>query len=68
MRTLFSVLVGTDSNDEGVYYKEIAGISSETKPTAHISVGSIFEEVDTGDVYQLNESTGEWVKEFSLQG
>lgn len=68
MRTLFSVLVGTDSNDEGVYYKEIAGTSDETKPTAHIGVGSIFEEVDTGDFYQLNESTCEWVKEFSLQG
>ena len=68
MRTLFSVLVGTDSNDEGVFYKEIAGTSGETKPTAHISVGSIFEEVDTGDVYQLNESSYEWVNEFSLQG
>ena len=37
-----------------IYYYEIAGDSSEAKPTGHIADGSIFTETDTGDVYMFN--------------
>ena len=49
-------------------YNEFAGTSSETKPTRGVGMGSIFTEVDTGDVYFFNETTGLWVKQFSFQG
>ena len=49
-------------------YVEISGDSEETKPTANIVDGSIFVESNTGDVYLFNEESGDWVKQFSLQG
>ena len=54
-------------NGETVYYKEISGDSLETKPTAGIIDGSIFAESDTGDVYFFNETSGDWIKQFSFQ-
>lgn len=66
MRTLFCKTVGTDGDT--IYdYKEIAGTSSETKPT-DVAMGSVFLEVDTGDVFVFNETAGSWVEQFSLQG
>lgn len=36
-------------------YIEAAGLSGETKPTKGIATGSLFLEVDTGDVYAFAE-------------
>lgn len=50
------------------YYYEIAGDSTETKPTANVADGSIFTETDTGDVYIYNAKGAEWNKMFGLSG
>ena len=53
----------------GVNYCEFAGLSSDTKPTSGISTGSLFLEVDTGDVYAFDETDGgAWGKIASLGG
>lgn len=54
--------------DGPLFYKEIAGASTETKPTAGVVDGSIFTETDTGDVYFFSEADSDWVKQFSFQG
>lgn len=41
--------------DEDLTLVELAGLSTDTKPTAGIVTGSIFLEVDTGDVYAFAE-------------
>ena len=43
-------------------YIEAAGLSTDTKPTANLVTGSKFTEVDTGDVYLLDEKSGDWAK------
>ncbi len=55
------------------FYKEIAGNSSETKPTDTIEnlelrTGDKFLETDTGDVYAFDEESAEWTKICSLGG
>ena len=60
---------GIKSGDK--QYVEIAGLSTDTKPTYGIVTGSLFLEVDTGDVYAFNEEgdTGhEWGKIAALGG
>ena len=49
-------------------YVEYAGLSTDTKPTG-VATGSVFTEVDTGDVYFFNadETDAKWNKMFSLQ-
>lgn len=56
-------------NDNGtaLYYVEISGDSTETKPTTGICDGSIFVESDTGKVYFFNETAGDWVEQFTFQ-
>lgn len=58
--------------EEGPIYFEYSGLSTDTKPVgAPISTGSLFLEVDKGDVYAYNEegtSGSEWVKVASLGG
>lgn len=49
-----------------VFYIEAAGVSSDAKPTGGVAAGSVFTEVDTGDVYMYSGSA--WVKQFGLQG
>ena len=50
-------------------YFEFAGLSSDTKPTGDLySTGSLFLEVDTGDVYAYDEAGAEWGKVASLGG
>ena len=46
-------------SDPAKYYK-IAGLSTDTKPTASVSTGSVFIEVDTGLVYLYDEESMEW--------
>lgn len=50
-------------------YIEYAGLHNDTKPTdAFISTGSIFLEVDTGDVYAWDEVGENWNKICALGG
>ena len=48
-------------------YVEYAGLHTDSKP-AGVAMGSIFVEVDTGDVYFYNADGETWVKQFSFQG
>ena len=67
MRTITAKIVSTDYDDGIIYYKEIFGVSTESKPT-DVATGSKFTEVDTGDVYLFCEGDpGSWTKQFSLQ-
>ena len=53
----------------GYVYREYAGLSTDTKPTEDVTTGSLFLEVDTGDVYAYDETdSGEWNKIASLGG
>ena len=47
--------------EEDLYYKEFAGLSTDEKPTEHVATGSVFLEVDTGDVYMYDEDS-DWTK------
>lgn len=53
---------------DGLRYVECAGLSTDTKPTNGICEGSIFVEVDTGNVYFFKESGSSWVIQFSFKG
>lgn len=46
-----------------VMYAEWYGTSDETKPTDRVATGSKFTEVDTGDVYRFDETSGTWYKQ-----
>lgn len=48
-------------------YYELAGTSSDSKPTAGVATGSIFVEVNTGKVFFFNEASSSWVEQFSFQ-
>lgn len=54
-------------NEDNINYVEIAGDSSETKPTTGIVDGSTFLETNTGDFYVFNEKTSTWVKMLTLK-
>ena len=41
--------------NEGKRYIEAAGLNTDSKPTANVVTGSLFLEVDTGDVYAFAE-------------
>lgn len=58
MRTLYSKVVGTDG-DTVANYVQIAGLSTETKPT-DVATGSCFIEVDTNLVAFFDESDSSW--------
>lgn len=47
------------------HYIEVAGLSTDTKPTTGIVTGSVFVEVDTGDGFLFKEdsTTPAWVKQ-----
>ncbi len=52
-----------------VSYMELAGLSSDTKPAwPNIATGSLFLEVDTGDVYAYDEAGAAWHKIAALGG
>lgn len=56
---------------EGKQYKELAGLSTDTKPVVGVLTGSLFMEVNTGDVYAFDEdgaSGSEWKKIAALGG
>ena len=52
----------------GILY-EFSGLSDDTKPTnSDIVTGSLFFEVDTGDIYAYDEEEHGWNKVCSLGG
>lgn len=59
MRTLYSKAVGTNGNTV-TNYVQIAGLSTDTKPTGNIATGSCFIEVDTNLVAFYDETNTEW--------
>lgn len=59
IRVLESILVDADDN---IRYQRMAGTSSDTKPTAGVANGSLFEEADTGKTYIYNEDGAEWTE------
>lgn len=67
MRELVSKYLESDSDGNPISYVEISGDSTETKPTTGIADGSIFVESDTGTTYFFNETSGDWVEQFSFQ-
>lgn len=44
----------------GKHYVEVAGLSTDTKPTTNLVTGSLFLEVDTGKVYAFDEVSSTW--------
>jgi len=54
--------------DEEKDYIEAAGLSTDNKPTTDIITGSLFMEVDTGDVYAFDETGAAWNQIASLGG
>ena len=51
-----------------IKYIEVAGLSTESKPTANIATGSLFHEVDTKTIYAFNATSGNWVGQIELGG
>lgn len=50
-------------------YIEAAGLSTDSKPTANIVTGSLFLEVNTGDIYAFEEGVSPaWDKIAALGG
>ena len=54
------------AGDGSAAYQELAGLSTDSKPTTGLFTGSIFVEVNTGKVFMFNEATSTWVEQFSL--
>ena len=52
----------------GVKYFEYAGLSTDEKPTSLVATGSLFIEVDTGDIYAYDEEGKQWNKVVALGG
>ena len=53
---------------ENAKYIEASGLSTDAKPTANIATGSLFLEVDTGDIYAYDEAGEQWDKVTALGG
>lgn len=49
-------------------YIEASGLSTDTKPVENIVTGSLFMEVDTGDVYAFDEAGTAWNQIAALGG
>lgn len=54
MKELKKQLFGYDSDGAPIYYAEIVGLSTESKPTAGLVSGSRFTEVNTGKSFVLD--------------
>lgn len=68
--TYQQVLANSAPTEDGsfVSYIEAAGLSTDTKPEDKIATGSLFLEVDTGDVYAFDEDGGTWGQIAALGG
>ena len=63
IRELFVKLYG-----DGLKYAELAGLSSDSKPTEGLVTGSMFDEVDTGMKYAFDETTDTWTPQNTGNG
>ena len=54
-----------DGSEKVVNYAEIAGLSSEEKPTEGLCTGSVFYEVDTNRTFSFDEASGVWYEASS---
>lgn len=54
--------------EDAVAKKEFSGLSDDDKPTDGVATGSLFFEVNTGDVYAYDEDGEKWWKVASLLG
>ena len=63
IRELFVKLYG-----DGLKYAELAGLSSDSKPTEGLVTGSTFDEVDTGMKYAYDETTATWTPQNTGNG
>ena len=61
MRVLKARLLGYNTDGTPINYKEIAGLSTETKPTTGVCTGSKFFEVDTRKTNYFDETNAEWI-------
>lgn len=59
-------LVEKQFNNEKLYI-EVAGLSTDTKPSSGIVTGSRFIEVDTGKEYRFDEVSGEWYEQKGVE-
>lgn len=68
--TYQQVLTNSEPNSDVAFvnYIEAAGLSTDTKPEDNIATGSLFLEVDTGDVYAFDEDGGTWGQIAALGG
>ena len=64
MKILKKQLFEYDADGAPVYLAEIAGLSSETKPTAGLVSGSKFVEVNTGKTFVLDaeSNSADWTE------
>ena len=46
--------------------QEFSGLRTDSKPTDAYQ-GSVFIELDTGDIYMFDATSGTWIKQMSLQ-
>ena len=49
------------NTDGSSSFQELAGLSTDTKPTTGLFTGSVFREVDTGKLYYFDEESGDWI-------
>lgn len=54
-------LVKTGSADNSVV-NEYRGLSTDTKPTTDVPNGSIFIEIDTGNIYFYDSANNTWIQ------
>ena len=57
-----------DREDYTTNYIEAAGLSTDDKPITSLATGSLFLEVDTGDVYAFDEVSTDWTQIAALGG
>lgn len=68
------VRIKTENLSSNVIHIEAAGLSTDSKPLAAkfsgktLATGSLFLEVDTGDVYAYDEDGDQWNKIAELGG
>ena len=66
IRILECRLIGSKQDGTPIYYLELAGPSTASKPTAYnggvICAISLFIEDNTGDVYRFDETAATWRK------
>lgn len=55
-------IVNRQQGYDGKQYVEMAGLSTDSKPTDNFITGSLFLEADTGKVYAFDEVSSTWTE------